>query len=295
MLVHYAERHPLGRPALQHDPDLRPTPAALGPAVWHNDRHHPGRAALVRAHRDHAVDPAHHRAGDAVRRDLREQGWTNDQVQRLRTLWSEGHSANEIGRRIGRGKDSVIGKAHRLKMPSRESPIRIGGSRSEWKDEFTTMWNAGVSISALAVRFEITTDNVTNRRMALGLPVRRAVPQMQLSVALDLGKRARGSDVVVGARLVASQGGMPKRSGRIAECAYPLNSGRPWRFCCEPTLPNVVYCSKHHAVCSVRTATNRDGFTPAIAVARMQDRGVLTAVGSAWNGAEHDNQHTDAP
>src|ERR1700733_10421343 len=54
--------------------------------------------------------------------------WTDDTIRELRQLWSEGHSTAEIGRRMGVTKNTVVGKAHRLDLPARPSPIRPGGS-----------------------------------------------------------------------------------------------------------------------------------------------------------------------
>ena len=49
--------------------------------------------------------------------------WTLPAMQKLSELWAEGHSGAEIGRRLGVSKNSVLGKAHRLRLPSRPSPI----------------------------------------------------------------------------------------------------------------------------------------------------------------------------
>jgi GcrA cell cycle regulator len=54
--------------------------------------------------------------------------WTDDRIRKLRQLWSEGHSTAEIGRRMGISKNAVVGKAHRLDLPARPSPIRTGGA-----------------------------------------------------------------------------------------------------------------------------------------------------------------------
>src|SRR5271166_4367194 len=54
-------------------------------------------------------------------------GWTDQVVTRLRSLWAEGHSTAEIGRRLGVSKNAVVGKAHRLDLPARPSPIRRDG------------------------------------------------------------------------------------------------------------------------------------------------------------------------
>jgi GcrA cell cycle regulator len=56
----------------------------------------------------------------------RSADWDTDTVCRLRQLWVEGHSTAEIGRRMGISKNAVVGKAHRLDLPARPSPIRRG-------------------------------------------------------------------------------------------------------------------------------------------------------------------------
>ncbi|HEY5299855.1 MAG TPA: GcrA family cell cycle regulator, partial [Acetobacteraceae bacterium] len=57
--------------------------------------------------------------------------WTDEAITRLRALWTEGHSTAEIGRRLAVSKNAVVGKAHRLDLTARPSPIRpsAGGPR----------------------------------------------------------------------------------------------------------------------------------------------------------------------
>ena len=50
--------------------------------------------------------------------------WTDERVDDLMRLWDEGHSASYIGKMLGVTKNAVVGKAHRLKLPARPSPIR---------------------------------------------------------------------------------------------------------------------------------------------------------------------------
>jgi GcrA cell cycle regulator len=50
--------------------------------------------------------------------------WTAEAIERLKALWAEGLSTAEIGRRMGISKNAVVGKAHRLNLPARPSPIR---------------------------------------------------------------------------------------------------------------------------------------------------------------------------
>jgi GcrA cell cycle regulator len=53
--------------------------------------------------------------------------WNEESIAKLRALWAEGLSTAEIGRRMGISKNAVVGKAHRLNLPSRPSPIRCDG------------------------------------------------------------------------------------------------------------------------------------------------------------------------
>lgn len=58
--------------------------------------------------------------------------WSPEQVADLRRLWVDAKMpASEIGRQLGISKNAVVGKAHRLHLPSRESPIKrsAGGPR----------------------------------------------------------------------------------------------------------------------------------------------------------------------
>lgn len=50
--------------------------------------------------------------------------WPEQTIRDLRTLWAQGHSTAEIGRRLRLSKNSVVGKAHRLDLEARPSPIR---------------------------------------------------------------------------------------------------------------------------------------------------------------------------
>jgi GcrA cell cycle regulator len=51
--------------------------------------------------------------------------WTDDRVATLKKLWGEGKTAAEIAKELGGvTRNAVIGKAHRLKLSNRVSPIQ---------------------------------------------------------------------------------------------------------------------------------------------------------------------------
>jgi len=50
--------------------------------------------------------------------------WTQELIEQLSVLWAEGHSTAEIGRRLNISKNAVVGKAHRLQLTPRPSPLK---------------------------------------------------------------------------------------------------------------------------------------------------------------------------
>ncbi|UTW55322.1 GcrA family cell cycle regulator [Kordiimonas sp. SCSIO 12610] len=52
--------------------------------------------------------------------------WTDDRIEILRKLWDDGLSASQIAKELGEGvtRNAVIGKAHRLGLKSRPSPVK---------------------------------------------------------------------------------------------------------------------------------------------------------------------------
>ncbi len=50
--------------------------------------------------------------------------WDEEAIRLLRALWTQGLSTAEIGRRLGVSKNAIVGKAHRLELEARPSPIR---------------------------------------------------------------------------------------------------------------------------------------------------------------------------
>ncbi len=51
-------------------------------------------------------------------------GWTDEIVKELKALWEKGYTTVEIGKKLGVSKNAVVGKAHRLGLDARPSPIK---------------------------------------------------------------------------------------------------------------------------------------------------------------------------
>jgi GcrA cell cycle regulator len=53
--------------------------------------------------------------------------WTEERIDRLKTMWEKGMTASQIAEELGGvSRNAVIGKAHRLDLQSRPSPVKGG-------------------------------------------------------------------------------------------------------------------------------------------------------------------------
>ena len=49
--------------------------------------------------------------------------WTDERLEKLKELWSQGLSISQIGEALGVSRNAIAGKAHRMGLPKRPSPI----------------------------------------------------------------------------------------------------------------------------------------------------------------------------
>ncbi len=165
--------------------------------------------------------------------------WTDEVVARLRALWDEGHSTAEIGRRLAISKNSVIGKAHRLDLPARPSPIRRepGGPRPPRPPRRLS----GPTLPPFPV---------SRPRPATVAPPRPAV---------DSPAPAPLPRPAPPARPVALPPARPY-SGRVTACCWPIGEpGTPsFRFCDADAIPGKPYCGTHAQIAYVKVRDRRD-------------------------------------
>ncbi|VBB69656.1 FIG00689473: hypothetical protein [invertebrate metagenome] len=77
--------------------------------------------------------------------------WTKERVAELQCLWSEGLTTGEIGKKLFVSKNAVVGKAHRLGLTSRPSPIK----RSKLEKREDSRIRSVIELSALTCRWPI--------------------------------------------------------------------------------------------------------------------------------------------
>ncbi|HEY1144111.1 MAG TPA: GcrA family cell cycle regulator [Sphingomicrobium sp.] len=56
--------------------------------------------------------------------------WTEERIERLKAMWTEGATASQIADELGGvSRNAVIGKAHRLGLEARPSPVKPGDEK----------------------------------------------------------------------------------------------------------------------------------------------------------------------
>ena len=147
--------------------------------------------------------------------------WSDEAILRLRALWGEGHSTAEIGRRLQITKNAVVGKAHRLKLSARPSPIRRSGDQPK-----------------------------------LSRPLQPVPPSTVMLIARPaaLVPSAQPESVVRVVRSVA------RPSGRTVPCCWPLGEPgtKGFRFCDATSIHGKPYCLEHAAIAYVRIRDRRE-------------------------------------
>src|SRR4029453_11095706 len=60
--------------------------------------------------------------------------WTEERIERLKAMWAEGSTASQIADELGGvSRNAVIGKAHRLGLEARPSPVKPGEEKESPK------------------------------------------------------------------------------------------------------------------------------------------------------------------
>ena len=160
--------------------------------------------------------------------------WNEETIARLRALWAEGLSTAEIGRRMGISKNAVVGKAHRLNLPARPSPIRREG--------------AGGAPRPVVPR-RVTGPTLPPLAAA-------SAPPPQLVTAPAPPPPAPAAPRVVASRPATTT----FRALRPQSCCWPIGEPgtKSFRFCDAEATPGKPYCQEHAAQAYVKVRDRRD-------------------------------------
>jgi GcrA cell cycle regulator len=172
--------------------------------------------------------------------------WTDDVIERLRAFWAEGHSTAEIGRRMGVSKNAVVGKAHRLGLTARPSPIRRSPG-GEAPRRASIRRAVGPTLPPLSGPAEPAALPLPLTPVAVPLPMRVAIvpppappPSVQAPSLRSVGRSSGG--------------------GRVIPCCWPIGEPgtRSFRFCDSASAAGKPYCAEHAALAYVKIRDRRE-------------------------------------
>ena len=239
--------------------------------------------------------------------------WNDDLDATLSSDWDAGFSTAEIGQRMGISKNSVIGRAHRLRLPSRGSPINLAASESWTEEDDATLrllYGGFLTAAEIGFRLRRSVGQISYRAKFLGLVAGRRAKQTRPRqiIARPLAgldgyfpgqsrpvTTCRPSAAQPGAAASTARDGLPPsnlpevvstppRGFLGTECKFPLwGDERPVvpRFCAEPVRDNATgcaspYCAAHYAECYAAPVKRPTHPPPAT---WLKNRGVVWARG----------------
>ena len=167
--------------------------------------------------------------------------WNEETIGCLRQFWQDGHSTAEIGRRMGITKNAVVGKAHRLTLAPRPSPIRRDLPEGHVPRRSAPRRATGPTLPAPNLPSVTPSAPAVAATPSLVAPPKQHMPSPQAPVQL---------------RAVAS----PRASARASTCCWPI--GDPgtasFRFCDDGAMTGKPYCTQHAALAYVKVRDRRE-------------------------------------
>jgi len=183
--------------------------------------------------------------------------WTEERIERLKKMWHDGATASQIADELGGvSRNAVIGKAHRLGLEQRPSPVKPGEEKESKKSAPAAAAAAKPAPKAEAPKAAPTAPAATPAPSA----PQRSGPEMQYRsigpggfIRQGPGEQQAPIPPAPPRRLVpakpspevADKTGLLDLNDRI--CKWPIgHPGEPdFHFCGEQANPGFPYCVAH--------------------------------------------------
>ena len=205
--------------------------------------------------------------------------WTDERIDRLKELWSQGITASQIADELGGvSRNAVIGKAHRLGLQSRPSPVKPNEGADEAPAAPEPQVSRPAPTAAPAAPAPAPEPRAPAESPAASAPAQPApAPQPQIRsigpggfVRQSPGEQQSPIPPAPPRRLVPA-----KPSPEIADktslldlnekiCKWPIgHPGEPdFHFCGEQANPGFPYCVEHCGVAYQAQIPRRDRRPP---------------------------------
>ena len=206
--------------------------------------------------------------------------WTEERIERLKKMWHDGATASQIADELGGvSRNAVIGKAHRLGLEQRPSPVKPGEEKEAKKPA------APVAAPAAATKVPPKVEAAKPIAAATAAPSAGSVPANPPRSAPEMQYRSIGPGGFIRQGPGDQQPPIPpapprrlvpaKPSPEVADktslldlndriCKWPMgHPGEPdFHFCGEPANPGFPYCVQHCGVAYQAQLPRRDRRPP---------------------------------
>ena len=181
--------------------------------------------------------------------------WSDEIIGQLRALWAEGHSTAEIGRRLGVTKNAIVGKAHRLDLPARPSPIRRDPDAAPVR-RATVRRVEGPTLPPLPSTVADADGTYATFARTPPLPRQPAVARPAPAIPRPVAQAPRPVAPPMHRPVAVA----PRPYGRIVTCCWPIGEPgtREFHFCDVPSEPGRPYCEEHIRVAYVKVRDRRE-------------------------------------
>ncbi|HEX2803224.1 MAG TPA: GcrA family cell cycle regulator [Sphingomicrobium sp.] len=203
--------------------------------------------------------------------------WTEERIEQLKRMWHDGATASEIADKLGGvSRNAVIGKAHRLGLEARPSPVKPGEEKESPAPAKTARKAQPAPAHKPAApkpkadpappipgsppaRQQRTGDQMQYRSVGPGGFIRQGPGDQQAPIPPAPPRRlvpAKPSPEV------ADKTGILDLNDRV--CKWPMgHPGEPdFYFCGQPANPGYPYCVEHCGVAYQAQLPRRDRRPP---------------------------------
>lgn len=159
--------------------------------------------------------------------------WTDDWIEKLRSLWAEGLSASQIAVELGGvSRNAVIGKVHRLKLPQRKTTTASVRRSAQTPSVATSARPSVARVTPAISRGGGVIAHKPKVQPAVPQPDAEVVPIFPRITLMDLG---------------------------TSTCRWPIGdpTSSDFRFCGAKTESGAPYCT-YHACMAYQPRNSRD-------------------------------------
>lgn len=156
--------------------------------------------------------------------------WSAQKVEKLTALWADGLTASMIAERLGFSRNAIIGKIHRLRLPTPSQKVSQSRPWNFYGPRQPQCKHKQVAAAVLPIQTKKDKPKIVTVPLPCIIPEAPSKP---------------GAPVICdapGARLVT----LEKR--KEGQCRWPVNDGSPFLYCGAPRAAGKPYCDHHWAI-----------------------------------------------